>query len=589
MVEIKVRFVIDANDANKGKIVFDITNDYANVATTYRVGVTGPLGVVKALPGTPDDTGLSGQVLVTIPTTSSGAYLNGNYTFRVVIDETGTGSGETVDDTIIYCFSTSVNQDLDTEVIVDCYSKNVVVNDNTSYPTDADIVRLITVSPPTIAYEEAQDDFTTDESQLIVDLTRDSGVAYENVAYGVLITVQVSTSEITEINSSENNWNIGVTYAMTPYNQDEGIHCNFDPCGILECVNNEVTSILDTACKRGGIGALSKTDSDKLNLLQLYLSMYNYWRECKDYDQTNYYYDKIKALVGDCGCSAPTGPQAIPESGIVYLRGYSAYDLWIQAGNEGTIDDFFASLYPVGEWTDVDGYHGDYEGGTDPLQFRILKTHIEFRGEFTGVIGGATSSNPFDLLLTFAPGYDVDTLGYVVIFDGANNTGRLSYNSATGRWIVHWNTNFNRTHDQRVSGLIPLESVATSPVILHGDWTVFPSSAFDNSYDVAGGTFLQWRTDGKYVYIRGSFGGPAWASSGFTFIKASYFTGLGLTLEPNYKFPLVDMNPTQSKGAPGFVLVGSDNSLKVYTIASVTTSNFDVAHEHGFNGIIPLA
>lgn len=589
MVDMQVRFVLDPANLNYGKIVVTITTDYG-ASTTHKVGITGPDGVVKALPGSPDATGVNATVLADIPLTSSGAFLYGDYTFNIIVDDDGLGS-TVLNETYEWCFpSTTPATALTIETTVDCYAKKLVIQDATEYPTNTTQTRLITVQHPLISGENNEADSTTVDDELIVDLTRDSGIAYENTTYHVLVEVSCETSEEIGINSNEDFWDFGIVYAMTPYNKDEKIVCNFDPCKIIECVDDKYRELLDKACARGGIANLNQQDAATFGLLQSYLCMYNWWIRCKDYDKSNYYYELIKGLVGNCGCNAPVGPQPITDSGIIYLAGPSAYELWIQQGNTGTIEDFFNVLYPVGEWIEVSSgdLNGNFQHGTPPLQYRILKTHIEWKGGFKSHIGAPpTASNPFMIVKNTVDPADIDEAAFIPVYKQGTPVGRF-FRASNGEWQIYWNSDFNQTQQSDISGMLALVNPTASTNIVTGDWTEFPGGAYANSYGPGGAVPFQWRTDGKFLYLRGSFDGPGWSSGGFTLINASYFTSLGLTLEDGYSFPLIDTSALASKGNPGYVRTNG-NALIVHTVSAVLSSDFDPSHTHAVNGVIPLA
>lgn len=590
-MNIKVRFVVDADHANYGKIEFSTDTDFGS-GTTHKYAVTSPAGIViKALPVSPDDTASDGSVLIDIPLAYDGSFLYGDYTFRVVVNEDGLGLN-VVDETKTFCFSmSSVATDLSVEVIVDCYAKKMVINDNTSYPTPSTVTREIRSQYPMVPYEVDEDDATTTSAQLIVDLTRASGVAYENVTFDVVVTANVDLQqELDEINSGEDSWDLGVIYAYTAYSQEEKIICNFDPCKIISCVDTKYRALLNTACKRGGVAQLSPQDASVFSLLGSYLAMYNYWRLCKDYEKTNYYYALIKALVKDCDCVEPSGAQPIPDSGIVYLAGDSAYQLWLNEGNSGTIDDFFASLNPVGEWIEIseDYFNPNYEHADIPFSYRLLRTHIEFKGGFKAIIGYTPSNaNPLEILSSDFDPAEIDEQTFVAVFSDNICGARFFRDSVDGAWKVKWEPEvFNDTLDNTMSGMLALKNIAAAANIISGDWTVFPTIAYDNGYDGSGSVQLQWRTDGKFLYIRGAFSGPAYSSSGLVLLKAAYFDSIGISLENGYNFVLLDVDSSGTKGAPGYCKV-LNGSIYVHTRSA--GDDFTIAHNHSINGIIPIS
>jgi len=592
-VDIKVRFVTDPASANYGRIVVTTTTDF-NSSTLHKFGITGPGGlIVKAFPPTTyDDTGVIGEISAAIPlVTGGGAFLYGDYIFVVIVNEDGAGLNIFSEiKTWEFC-ANELNTDLSVEVTVDCYAKKIVVNDNTSYPSLGTVSRVMRAKHPVIAGETDEADDTTTTSELIVDLTRSTGIAYENITYQLLVTSQVDLQqELEEINSGEDSWDMGIVYGMTSYNSEEKVVCNFDPCKIISCVDSRYTELLDKACKRGGLTNLNQQDASTFALLGSYLTMYNYWIRCKDYDKTNYYYNLIKALVKDCDCSVPSGPQPIADSGVIYLTGPSAYDLWISEGNTGSLDDFFNMLYPVGQWIEIDTaiMNDNYEFGEYALSYRLLKTHIEFKGGFKAIIGYTpTNANPITLFSSdFSPA-EVEPASFLPIFYEGTCVGRF-FRDTDGEWKLWWNSDvFNDTLDNQLSGMLALKNIVPSSApITSGDWTVFPTSAYSNSYDGSGSVSLQWRTDGRFVYIRGTFSGSGWSSGGFVVINGAYFTTLGITLEEGYYLPLIDGSATVTKGVPGYAEI-VDNQIIAHSSSSVLSADFDPSHIHAINGIIP--
>ncbi len=590
MSTLKIRFYTDLSNPYYGKIKIDSNTDYGP-NTTHKYSVQSPAGVfIKSFPVLPDVTGQDGSILVDIPLDYSSAFLQGNYIFRIQIDEDGAGSN-VMDEQKTFCFKPgNLLDNLSVDVVVDCFAKKLVVTDNTEYPSPSVLSRSISVQHPIIPYESNESDSVTTSSQLVVDLTRGSGVAYENVSFDISVTANIDLQvELDEINSGEDSWDLGVVYAYVPYSNDQKIVCNFDPCKILSCVDSKYREILNTACKRGGVANLSTQDAGIFGLINSYLAMYNYWRLCKDYDKTNYYYSLLKSVVSECGCPEPVGAQPITESGIIYLAGESAYQIWINAGNEGTVEDFFNSLYPVGEWIEVDEsyYTGNYEHGTIPLSYRILKTHIEFKGGFKAVIGATPSNdNPLEILTgSFNPA-EIDSDTFVPVFSDNLCSARF-FRDTDGGWKVRWAEDvFNDTLQNTMSGMLALSNIATSAQITPGDWTVFPSEAYSNGYAGAGSTQLQWKTDGKFLFIKGAFSGVAFSSSGLTLINSTYLQSIGVSLENGYNFALLDVDSTGTKGAPGYCKI-LNNEIIVSTRPA--GDDFSASHHHAINGLIPLA
>ena len=362
---ITVRFVIDPDDADYGKIVVDVDTDL-DPASIHYLEITDPtLSVLTALADDPE-IGTDVQFKVDIPTDVDGNFVEGDYIFQLQIDDAGDTSID-YDETHTYCFEVPTQNQgiLNIDVLSDCYSKTLVVTDNTSYPTGQTVTRATTIVSPTIAGEDAVADTVSAASPVTLSLVRSSGLAYWNVSYSISVHVALTISDTT----IDAEWDFGVRYAYANSNLTELVRCHNDACGIVDCVHEAISSLISSACSSGGIQALGRAKQDKYFLLNSYLAMYNYYIACKDAAKINYYYDLIKALLGECDCDDVVGPQVIPESTIIYLNGKSAYDLWLEAGNTGTLDDFLNTLYPVGAWQSVApaDFNGSYQTGAVPL------------------------------------------------------------------------------------------------------------------------------------------------------------------------------------------------------------------------------
>lgn len=588
MHSIQVTFDIDPNSSTYGKMIITVTTTYG-APTTYRIGVTGPVGVVKALPGAgfEDGAGANFELEVALPVTTEGDFQEGNYTVNVIIDPDGLGSEENELDT--FGFSPAVPGALDVDVFEDCYAKLMVVQDNTSYL--GEVSRTTTIEYPLIPGEDAVADVVSSDATTTATLTRSSGNAYENVIFGVTVEAYSIVSE----EGSTSVWTWNIRYGYTAFSTNHTVTCNLDICGILECLNSKMQTLLDEAAKCGGIGNLPKGKSDQLWLMNSYLAMYNYHVQCQNTQQAAYYYSKLVALADDCGCQTPTGPQVIGNTGIIYLQGDSAYQVWINQGNTGTVDDFLNTLYPVGEWIEVPdaAYASGYKKNTAiPLEYRLLKTHIEFRGRFDREIG-VVSLSPFQLLEdTFDPA-PIDELGAANIYNldiGGQFVGQLYRSSTDNRWYVRFvpTGEFDIDATQLVMGMIPLVGIATAESVIvdsqpaYTDWVEIPSGEYLNGYTPDVSRPLEWRTDGQFIFIRGRFDGGAWVTSGFELIAASYWTAQGYTLQEGAAFPVYEEAATGTQAD----LIG---------VIDVRAGSLYIAANSGANaaaavaGIIPIA
>lgn len=541
-VSVQIRFNIDPGAVNYGKIQVDVTTE-GDGNTTHSIGITDPAGgVVKLFPASPPDTiGVNASFSYDIPVDIAGDFLEGDYAFRFVVDENGTGDVE-LDETRTFCFEKPVwaDSDLDVSVIDDCYAKVIAVIDNTAHPTGT-LTRLITVQHPVIANTDSVSDTTSSESELQVSLTRSDGIAYWNVVYPVLVQASVETSD-----TSVSVYDFGIIAAYNDYAENRKVICNNDPCSVIACADDYLSNLNTKACARGGLARLNQKDQDTFVQLGNYMSMYNFALQCKDAANITKYYNLIKGLLSGCNCLEPTGPQVIGNTGIVYLAGQSAYDLWLAEGNAGSLEDFLATLFPVGEWVDVPEavYAASFEkDSSDPLQYRVTHTHLEFKGTLKPA-DGAVYTSPVQLFSESFDPVDVLTDGlHVPVVNSINGqqVGGVKKQSSDSTWVLVFGSDYDDSQVQYLQGQIPIDGLVVTAgglVVSPTDWVEFTDSDLENGYTVDTGSPLQWRTDGRYVYLRGQFDGSSWTSSGLKLIDASYFDGFGITLDEDYFTPV---------------------------------------------------
>jgi len=375
-----------------------------------------------------------------------GNFVQGDYVVSVIVEE-GEGDEENFAET--FCLDTDQSKDLNITTVVDCYAKAVVVTDETVYPTGSTQSRSIRVVHPVLTVVDDEADSTTTATQLIVSMIRDNDIAYDNMTYTATVT---SINTITEV-VNENGKAISflIRYAMTAFREEIKVMCNLDACGIISCVDTKIQEIAAKACKRGGMGALSQVDKDTISFLQLYLAMYNYAIQCKDYDKINFYYDELKKVIGDCDCECTDTLTAIADNGIIYLKG--------DTGAAG------ASGIEWSEWVDVpdDAFNANHQQGSTPLRYRVGPTHMEMLGSFTKSPSGAVVGNPFNMLDVFIPdnadGDPVypDQLGKFLLYNGSHDlVGTMYRSSVDGEWKVRYITGFNNSALTFVFGQVPL-------------------------------------------------------------------------------------------------------------------------------------
>lgn len=581
---ISVVFDLDNQSADYGKVIVSVSTGLSSSAEG-RVAVSGPLGAIKTLPVNADFTGNSGTVKVLMQKDSSGNFVQGNYTARVQMkDLTGSPPALTVvsdeEETFAFC---DYRSDLSIEVTADCYARTLVVKDNTTYRTGHVLTRAITVQSPVIACEPNEADIISAESPLLVTLIRDSGIAYQNVTYNVSVVSDLVYSQtIGEIDFE-------VQYTNR-YSEQTLIKCNLDACSVLGAVDARIKALIESACKHGGICNLPSGQMDELSLLNSYLSMYNYWVQCKNQERVNYYYDKLKALVGECGCTPEAGPIPIPETSFVYLRGFSNYELWIQAGNTGTLNDYFLSLFPITDWVQIPVVNYAQYSRPDleqPMEYRITRTHIEFRGR---VIKESPSqgSNPLPTAAIFVD-LDLPVTGYgaVNVYNSAGeHVAQLRRNTTTPtRWDIVYDALYIHGDPNMFYGQVPLDTLALSSVNTGGiypglgEWTALANSNLNNSFTVVGANPLSWRTDGRFIYFKGAFGGGTWTTpgSGVTIIPASYWSARGIVLTPGSAVNLIETDTTNQGLMAGTFIVDASGNLQVWPTGLVTGAKVIVA------------
>ncbi len=452
-----VGFYANPSNADYGKLKVQITGFTAT--DVHALTVVDPLGdtLYSALTD-PTIQGSFAIFEIDIPLDASGNFIMGDYVISVLSRTADLGT-TLYSESQTYCLDIPSSYDLSVSVTHDCYSKRLVVTDSTSYPTSESpvtyvISRTVTVQHPIIAGTDAEATTTSTDDEVIISLERSDGVAYQNVTYNVIVEVGV-----TKATAFSATFGVNLYYEYTTFSEAHLIQCANDLCGIISCVNDTIQELTAKACKYGGISNLPKTQADLLSLLMVNLAMYNFYLQCKDQTQMLYYYNQLKSLVDDCDCSASTAPAPIPDSGFVYLEGDSAYQVWLDQGNTGDEDAFFASIAGIGDWQDITEYASPYQASTtDPLRYRLLNGHVEFKGAFRRIIGSSPGiANPLTLLSNSFDPADVVDYGAVPVhkISTGEQVGIFYKDNSDGAWKIAWSTSFNSTSDQRIVGLIP--------------------------------------------------------------------------------------------------------------------------------------
>ena len=504
---IEVRF--HATGVNADNIIVTVETGLG-ASTVNTLAITRPGAVALTISPI---TGATATFSVPIPLDSNDEYLYGTYSLSLISNDPAT-SGVEYSATKTFSF-----QDLSGQLLVDAYAdyfiKKIVVEDNTDYPSGTPSKSFVVVSPKISGEANVADITLTDTGS--VSMTRASGVAYNNVTYRVRPSATLETSTI------DAEWDLGGVYAYTA--DDIEVNVVYDDCGLLDCVHTKIVEIEDAACVSGGFTALPTGTKELHSRLQMYLSMYNNAKSCRDAKKANYYRKKIESLVGTCNC---TVADTIPVGNTVYLDGKSAYDLWLEEGNTGSIDDFLNTLNPVGNWELVPeaDFDPDFETDPDdPLRYRVTRDGIQFAGKFIRVAASDPVS-PFTVLLnTFNPGNAVLEAPIPVYSDSFRPVG--SFCKWTNTWVMYADVTLAGNPSRIVSGKIPWEGVLTTlDYSFERTFTPFTNAEISGNPNIN----LSWAKDQNFLYIKGSWTANTTPGSGggLELIDQSVFTTIGV-------------------------------------------------------------
>ena len=515
-------------------------------------------------------TGATATFSVPIPLDSNDEYLYGTYTFGLTSNDPD-DSGVEYNETTTFNFQ-DLSGALDVEAYADVFIKKIVVVDNTDYPDGTASKSFVVVSPKITGETNVADITLTDTGS--VTMVRSSGVAYNNVTYRVRPSATLETSTI------DAEWDLGGVYAYT--GDDIEVKVLDDDCGLLDCVHTKLVEIDDVACVSGGFTALPTGTKELYSKLQMYLSMYNNAKTCRDAEKTTYYRAKIESLVGTCNC---TVSETIPENNTVYLNGKSAYDLWLEEGNTGSIDDFLNTLNPVGNWTNVPDADFDPDFETDPddpLRYRVTRDGIQFAGKFIRVAASDPVSPFIVLLNTFDPGNVVLEAPIPVYSDSYRTVG--SFCKQTTTWVMYADVTLAGNPSRIVSGKIPWEGVLTSlDYSFERTYTPFTNAEISGNPNFS----LSWAKDANFFYIKGSWTANTTpgAGGGLELISEASFLALGVTLESGFQAPIF-----AGDGANEFEIIGwarTEGGLTLYNQDPTTYASW-ATYQPSFSLQIPL-
>lgn len=315
---IQVTFDADNNE-------FDIVTTSGNAAgTNWFFGIEGPAGTIKVLDtGTPDGTGTG--VSVSIPDIVA-TMLDGDYTFEVRMEDPG-GSTENQKTTFTLAQTGVISYQITHT------PQTITFKDVTSYPSQTGSpaysrTSIITKPIPAAGVNAAQLAFTT--SQVTLSMALGDGAIYENVNWGIS---GAGSGQFTETSAFTIGYN--GTWEFI-YDRDYTGGANHfviittDPCGFINCLDEVWQGLVADATRKGGLRAVEPYKAEQLALLLGHAALYNYWRDCGDIAQAQYYYEQLASL-GECeitttprvvtGQATPGVWTNIPPAS--YLNGYT--------------------------------------------------------------------------------------------------------------------------------------------------------------------------------------------------------------------------------------------------------------------------
>ncbi len=504
---IEVRF--HTAGANADNIIVVVENGLG-ASTVNTLSITRPGSVALTIAPI---TGATATFSVPIPLDSDDNYLYGTYTLGLTANDPD-DSGVEYNETTTFNFQ-DLSGELSVEAYADVFIKKIVVVDNTDYPDGTTNKSFVVVSPKITGETNVSDITLTDTGS--VTMVRSSGVAYNNVTYRVRPSATLETSTV------DDDWDLGGVYAYT--GDDIEVNVVYDDCGLLDCVHTKIVEIEDAACVSGGFTALPTGTKELHSRLQMYLSMYNNAKACRDAKKTTYYRGKIEALVGTCNC---TVAETIPENSTVYLDGKSAYDLWLEEGNTGSVDDFLNTINPVGNWELVPeaDFDPDFETDPDdPLRYRVTRDGIQFAGKFVRVAASDPVSPFVVLTSSFNPGNVVKEAPIPVYSDSFRTVG--SFCQQSNSWVMYADVTLAGNPSRIVSGKIPWEGVLTTlDYSFERTFTLFTNAEISGNPNIS----LSWAKDANFLYIKGSWTANTTPGSGggLELINNSVFTSIGV-------------------------------------------------------------
>lgn len=279
----------------------------------YKVywGVVGPDGVThKSFPSVPDATfASSSEIFVPIPKYSTGLYIPGDYSIRVLVTDSDTPPTEISAATISVPFQPYNNgENADSHVILtltadyNCDTGNITATGSVSapdydYSTDDDLISVTPEAGTEQAYSESDNQIGTG-SALFYHTNADYTVTYSAIidwAYIVEDTFNVFVTERVSISTILN------------------IQCTLpDLCKIASCLEKEFKRLEAKTCGKGW-DTLSEIEKGKFNKAVALARIILLYKNCGNDTKYREFATKFQTLMDcQCGCGDTTGDGPIP-------------------------------------------------------------------------------------------------------------------------------------------------------------------------------------------------------------------------------------------------------------------------------------
>lgn len=319
---------MDVNiDFGNGEISISVNNFPSG--SEFSIIVTSPLGGVVGTLGTFDVS--NPAFSVAIPT-QNGVELEGTYSFETTAGVNLPIANE-FNTTHKYCPFRSIN----TEVSYSCGDRKISYSDNSNYPDDTTVTRVVELvsTDDTVVFDE---EFATEDE--IFD------IVYGGVEYKASTTATVVYDDISVV-SGDTDIVFGVTVVLE---QDVSVtvECYDTLCLLSDCINAFYNKIKDKVLEAGGFEYISKSLKDKYFVVTSMLMVHKIGTECSNTEMQKSAFQKIKETLNCdcCGCDEkPYVLQVSSDSELDVVSG----DNWITRSKTNTTITlgFNDSLIPV--------------------------------------------------------------------------------------------------------------------------------------------------------------------------------------------------------------------------------------------------